>query len=161
MIKYKGQYKIITRQKTPDQPVPSVNQMFGENLIDQKTLVTFYILKEIINDFGRSLQKPYEDQVSTNRNFISQSIQSLDSSVQKSWFGSQIKDISDLMGKVINATTPNCIEEIHHKCADEREVYINNIITHLYDLPLSERLVAYYYFFLFGIGICANVLVMR
>ena len=86
------------------------------------------------------------------------------------------------MGQVINATTPNCIEEIHHKqgsthqsrlsgpsgawipdhkCADEREVYINNIITHLYDLPLSERLVAFYYFFLFGIGICANVLVMR
>ena len=64
------------------------------------------------------------------------------------------------MGQVINATTPNCIEEIHHKCADEREVYINNIITHLYDLPLSERLVAFYYFFLFGIGICANVLVM-
>ena len=60
-----------------------------------------------------------------------------------------------------SAVRSTMIKEIHHKCADEREVYINNIITHLYDLPLSERLVAFYYFFLFGIGICANVLVMR
>ena len=106
--------------------------------------------KDIINDFGRSLQKPYEDQGS---------IHQCTSGKLPVWIPD--KDISHLMGQVINATTPNCIEEIHHKCADEREVYINNIITHLYDLPLSERLVAFYYFFLFGIGICANVLVMR
>ena len=68
--------------------------------------------------------------------------------------------MSDLLGNIRNITTPNCVEDTHHRCTSEREAYINNILAHLTDIPLSEKIVASTYLLTFVIGIGANLLVM-
>ena len=68
--------------------------------------------------------------------------------------------MSDLLGSIRNITTPNCVEDTHHRCSSERQTYINNIMAQLTEIPISEKVVASTYLLTFVIGIGANLLVM-